>query len=151
MQETYKFNLKDFNSKGVNKTNGKFFLEVIKEWEVDFHKRFSPFMATHLFSNQSTMSLIDRCLDFHENEKSGMDLIDGEIDIDINIKMEEKSQFRTIYAIGSALEGNEDEPLFLVIDEKAMDGLVRLKYIDDDDGEDVDVPITSDIDKKVKV
>ena len=151
MQEIYRFNINDFDETGVNKTNGEFFLELIKKWEQDFYRRFTPFKATHLFSNQNTMNLIDRCLDLKKNEKSGMDLIDGEINIDTNLKVEEYSQYHTIYAIGSEIEGNEDEPLFLVIEDKKTDGFVRLKYINENGDEDIETPILVDTRKKVEV
>lgn len=39
------------------------------------------------------------------------------------------SKRKTIYAIGSEIEQNKDEPLFLVIDNEITDGKFILKYI----------------------
>jgi hypothetical protein len=41
-------------------------------------------------------------------------------------------------ALGSKLD--EDEPMFLIIDDSMVDGMVVLKYIPDSDNEDVPVP-----------
>jgi hypothetical protein len=60
------------------------------------------------------------------------------------------SDNNTIYAIGSELEGNEDEALFLVTDNDMVDGVVVLKFItDDNDNTEEEAPVH--IIKKVKV
>lgn len=153
MQELYSFNLKDFDEEGVNKINREFFIDIIKDWEEDFYKKFFPYKATHFLSSQSTMSLIDKSLDLNKNEKSGMDLIDGEIDIDTNINIEKHSKYHTIYAIESGIQENEDdyEALFLVIDDSLAEGLVLLKYISDSEDDEVEEPLPIIANKKVKV
>lgn len=150
MQETYRYNIKDFDRNGMNQMNGRSILRFIREWEHDFFNQFYPFKATHLFSNQRTMFLIDQRLDLEGNEKCGMELVDGEIDFDTHLKIEEHSQYPTIYAISSGIKGNEDEPLNLIIDADAADGIVLLKYIKDDDYNEVEEAPT-DVNKKVKV
>jgi len=148
MQEMYKYNISEFDHEGLSKIDRKFFPELIKEWEIDFHQQFSPCSANFLFSNYATMSLIDRSLGFGNKEKSGMELINGEIDVETHLKMEAHSRYQTIYAIGSEIQGNEDEPIFLVIDDKLADGIVWLKYIDDIEGEGDEVPEPVNSEKK---
>lgn len=151
MQELYKFKLIDYDHEGVSIINRKYFLDLIIEWELHFYKKFSPYKANHFFASQSTMMLIDRCLGLNNNEKSGMDLIDGEIDLDINLSIEKHSEYHTVYAIESGIKENEYEPLFLVIDDSMAEGLVMLKYISYDDEEDVEEPLPVNAIKRVKV
>ena len=63
-----------------------------------------------------------------------MELINGDIDIETNIKIGKCSKRQTIYAIGSRLD--EDEPMFLVRDDTLADGMVILKYVPDGDNEE---------------
>ena len=71
-----------------------------------------------------------------------MELLDGEIDIDKNLAVEKHSKRTTVYAIGSTVQDNSDEPLFLVRDEDMADGMVILKYIpENDDEDDKDGPV----------
>ena len=151
MQEMYKYNISEFDHEGLSKTDRKFFPELIKEWEIDFNKQFSPCYANFLFSNYATMFLIDRSLGFGNKEKSGMELINGEIDVETHIKMEAHSSYQTIYAIGSEVRGNKDETLFLIIDDKLADGIVWLKYIDDTEGEEAEISDPVNVCKQVKV
>lgn len=134
MQQIYNFNQADFDDDGFNK-NGKLFSDTIKDWEVEFNKEFNPFFANHILANNSTMLLLKRCFESTENEDYGMD---GEFDFETNLKIETFSQRQTIYALGSDLKGNEDEPLYLVTDDKVSNGTIILKYIPDDDNESPD-------------
>ena len=71
--------------------------------------------------------------------------MDGEYDLDTNLKLEDRSERTTIYGIGSKLD--EDEPLLLVRDNTMDDGMILLKYVpDSDEGEDVspEVPVKSE-------
>jgi len=135
MEQHYKFNWKDFDHNGDNNKNGKFFMETLEEWEDDFHQRFFPSYATHMFGNSSAMSLIKHCFYLKQTEDVGMELFDGEIDIDMSLAIEKHSKRTTIYAIGSRVQDNTDEPLFLVRDEDMADGMVILKYIPEGDGD----------------
>jgi len=146
MEQHYKFDWKDYNKDGDNIRDGKFFLELLAGWEADFHLRFSPLYASHLLGNSSSMSLIKRCFYFRQTEDVGMELLDGEIDIDKNLAVEKHSKRTTVYAIGSAVQDNSDEPLFLVRDEDMADGMLILKYVPDneDDGDDKEEPIEPD-------
>jgi hypothetical protein len=147
MEQHYKFDWKDYSPNGDNIRDGKFFLELLAEWEADFHLRFSPLFATHLLGNNTAMHLIKRCYYFQQNEDVGMELFDGEIDIDKSLAIEEHSKRTTIYAIGSGLLDNDDEPLFLVRDDDMVDGMVILKYVpENDESEDApDVPVQSEL------
>lgn len=138
MEIIYQFDKFTFDKTGYNKQDNLLFLEKIDAWELDFHQQFIPYCASHLFANSSTMLLIARSMDFNEEDRydMGMDLINGEIDIDTNMAIEEYSNRRTIYALGSKIEGNEDEPLHLIIDDSMSDGTAILKYIPDDDEEE---------------
>lgn len=142
IEKTYYFNKEDFNTDGFNKVNGQLFLEYIADCENDFFKEKVIFIANCFFANSSTMYLIKRCIITEENDDFGMELIEGEINLDVNLKIEKHSKRKTTYAIGSKIKGNEDEPLYLVIDEEIKDGSFVLKYIadndDDDDGCDDD-------------
>lgn len=131
MEQLYEFNSKDYNADGTNFTDGQFFLEVIGKWEKDFHDRYFPFSSTHLIANTSSMILIKSCFDLGSKEDCGMDMIDGEIDLDTNLKLEGYSERTTIYGIGSKLD--EDEPLLLVRDDTMGDGMILLKYVPDND------------------
>ena len=142
MEQLYKFNSRDYNAEGINLKDGQFFMDVIGGWEKDFHDRYFPYCSTHLFANVSSMILIKNCFDLESTEDCGMD---GEYDLDTNLKLEDRSKRTTIYGIGSKLD--EDEPLLLVRDETMEDGVILLKYIpDDDEGEEdsPEVPVESD-------
>ena len=51
-----------------------------------------------------------------------MELINGDIDIETNIKIGKCSKRQTKYAIGSRFD--EDEPMFLILDDTMVDGMV---------------------------
>lgn len=141
MEQHYKFNQGEFNKDGFNVNDGGFFLEQLEKWEIDFHARFSPYYSNCLFANYSTMKLITNCLNLDPNEECGMDLINGEIDIDTFMKIDKHSKTNAVYAIGSQLD--MDEPMLLLNDEEVADGMLVLKYIPDiDDGDSIpDNPI----------
>ena len=147
MEQHYKFDKWGYNENGTNVKNGIFFLDVIGEWERDFHDRYSPFFSNCLFGNISTMILVKNCFVIEPNEDCGMELINGGIDIETNIKIGKHSKRQTIYAISSKLD--EDEPMFLVINDKMVDGMVILKYIPDSDDEEVIPEFPVEIDKIV--
>jgi hypothetical protein len=119
-----------------------FFMETMGEWEADFHKTFPYCFANYLYGNLNTMNLIGRCFNAETNQIVGMELINGKIDLDANLEMEDYSEYQTIYAIDSNLvEENPDEPLFFIIDHDLADGVVILKYIPEDDEGEVNVPV----------
>ncbi len=132
LQEVYSFEMHNFDDEGVNIETDQYFMELIGEYERDFHEKHPTYFANYLFANDSTMNMFNKALDMEENQKCGMDLIDGEIDLETNMEIETYSDIRTVYAIGSEMKENE-EPVFLIIDDKIGDGKIILKYIPDDD------------------
>ena len=151
MHKTFTFQNKNYNDEGIDIRSGKLFLEVIAEWEQEFQRNFSPYKATHLLSNFRTMSILDSCFDDNGNYKCGMDIHNGEINVDEELKVDEHAKMHTIYAIGSGLSGNEDEALFLVTDNDLADGVVLLKYIPDNDDENAEDKAPVNILKKVRI
>jgi hypothetical protein len=138
-QEIYRYQRTKYNTEGIHVEDGSFFLETIKEWERNFHNKHPYCYADYLFANNSTMILLNRCFDLSENETCGMDLIDGQIDLDTSLEIGKYSPVETTYAIGS--DHNEDEPLMLIIDNKLPDGVVILKYLPENDSEVVEIPV----------
>lgn len=145
--EIYKFELNQYDKEGVNTETGVYFMLQIKEWEIDFHKKHPFYFANTLTANPSFMILLNRCLDLGNKQQCGMDYIDGEIDLDVSLEIESHSEVKTVYAIGSEIEGNEDEPLLLMVDDRMRDGSVLLEYTEDSEDEEDEtlVPIDSDM------
>lgn len=139
-QEYYKYNPKDFDRQGFNTKNNQWFMDLIGEFEHDFNDKFPTCYANHLFANHVTMEIINHAMDLANNESSGMDLFDGEVNLDANLAIEEFSYESTVYAIGSKIEENEDEPIFLVVNDKLSDGLILLRYIDDNEIDEIEEP-----------
>ncbi|MCX6303484.1 MAG: T9SS type A sorting domain-containing protein [Bacteroidetes bacterium] len=133
MEQHYKFSKWDFDENGKNTKDGTFFLDAIGQWERDFHNRYSPFFSNCLFGNASTMILVKNSFFTEPDEDFGMDLINGDIDIETKIKVGKYSKRQTIYAIGSKLD--QDEPMYLIIDDTMVDGIALLKYVPDSDDE----------------
>ena len=148
VEQHYKFNGTNFNEHGMSTVRDEFFLDLIKKWEDDFHDRYSPFFANYLFANASTMILANQCLVTEPNEDLGMELINEEIDLDTNLKIENYSKRLTIYALGS--NHDLDEPLFFIRDDGMADGMVILKYVPEHDEDDLgpDIPVEGE---KIKV
>lgn len=146
LQEYYKFQPNDYYDDGFHYETGKWFMDLIKEFEHEFNKKFPYYFANYLFANSSTMLIINKAMDLNSDISSGMDLIDGEINLDANLEIEKYSRIGTVYAIGSKITTNEDEPIFLVIDDEIANGLILLKYISDDDSKDFEIlpPVNKD-------
>jgi len=137
INKKYYFKKNDYNQDGFHKTKDDYlFLDFIRECESDFSQEYYPFFGNGLFANLSTMNLIKSCSNFDDNEIIGMESLDGEVDIDLNLKLENESELRTVYAIGSSIKGKEDEPVWLVVDDNLTDSEIILKYVPDDGNED---------------
>jgi len=137
INKKYCFKKNDYNPNGFHQYKDDYlFLDFIRECESDFFQEFYPFFGNGLFANISTMNLIKSCSNFDDNEIIGMESLDGEVDIDLNLKLENKSEFRTVYAIGSSIKGKEDEPVWLVVDDNLKDSEFILKYVPDDGNEE---------------
>jgi len=153
ISEIYNFQLNQYDKEGVNTETGVYFMLQIKEWEIDFHKKHPLYFANTLTANTSFMILLNHCLDLGTHEQCGMDLIDGEIDLDANLEMESHSDVQTIYAIGSEIEENSEEPILLVVNDSLPDGTVVLEYSPDDDGDRIvePIPVVSDTVRSRKI
>ena len=127
MQQLYKYNKADYDLKGFKK-DGKLFSDTVGEWEIEFNKEFKPHCANYLLGNYSTIKLLSSCFNSIESSVFGMD---GQFDLKTNLKNDESSEKEVIYAIGQTLD--EDEQLFIVMDNEVSDGIVILKYRSDDD------------------
>ena len=147
-EEIYKFDNSNFKKTGFHSETGQWFLDLIAEFETQFHNKFPDFYANHLFANNSTMNIINKAFNMDDDENCGMELIDGEVDIDTNLEIEKFSDTKTVYAIGSKIIENEDEPILLVTNDNISDGILLLKYISDDedfDDEKVLAPVLKDL------
>jgi len=109
------------------------------EWEVEFHDQFNPYYANAIEGHPSAMLRLTKYMaaeDEYENTDFGMDLIDGKIDIDTNMAIEKYSNVQTVYAIGSQFHEDDDNPLFLIKNNKLAENILVLKYVSDDENGD---------------
>ncbi|MEI6677376.1 MAG: hypothetical protein WCL21_02145 [Mariniphaga sp.] len=133
------FKKTNFSPDGVNLLNGKFILDIQSEWERDFHNKFNPYYANLLTGHPLAMKrlteylAVDRSKD--SNADFGMELIDGQIDIDTNLAIEKFSQTKTIYAIGSRFQA-DDEPIFLIKNKHLSEEILVMSYYSDSEEED---------------
>ncbi len=160
-KEIYHFSPHDFDSNGKRTSDGTSFREVLKEFERDFHAPYPNYYASFLVANYSTMLLLSRSCNAKENMIYGMDLIQNEFDPYTNHHIETASTRENIvvYGIDSAFmvldkngipvidENKRIFPLTLLIDNELKDGILHLKYIDDDDQDDEFVFEPKEIDK----
>ncbi len=136
LEKIYNFKRSDYGRDGFHKTKSDYlFLDFIRECEKDFHKKLNPYYSNSLLANNSILLLLKSCFYAEENEIFGMETNDGSIDIEMNLKIKEYSDNNTIYAIGSNIEGRDDEPIFLISDNSFSDTQFSLKYIPDSDEE----------------
>ncbi len=142
------FNKSDFTPDGKHFNSGQIIFELQKEWEESFHYKSSPLYANVIEGHPLAMQRLTVYHDLGEstNYDFGMDLIDGEIDIDTNLEIEEYSEMDTVYAIGSQFRFDEDGdgvPVFLIKNDKLKEDILVVKYVsDDDENEDIcDVPV----------
>jgi hypothetical protein len=141
MQQIQNYNRKDFDENSFN-SQGKIFTDLIARWEREFHDEFKPFYANHLFGNYATMRLVKNCFSSEELMNYGMD---GDYDFETNLKIDRNRAEPVVYAIGSGIPENEDEPLFISEDTSFADGVVILKYIPENDGDDdITRPVEND-------
>ena len=132
------FRKSDFTPEGDHIPTGKFIIELQQEWEEQFHITFNPYYANVIEGHPLVMYRLTRYFgqNDHEGLDFGMDLIDGKIDIDANLEIETFSETKTVYAIGSRLQLDEEgygEPIFLVKNDKLNADILVLKYDDSDD------------------
>lgn len=152
METILPFSKTDFSHDGIHIYSDKFIMDLQREWEDSFHKQFNPYYANIIEGHPSAMLRLTKYMACGRETKSdfGMELINGEIDIDTNLNIEKYSHIRTVYAIGSQLHNVEDRPLFLIKNESLRDDILVMKYTsDDEDGsESVNIPVKDTLVKK---
>ena len=128
------FKKADFENSGVHKKSGKFIAEMQRDWEDDFFNKFNTYFANTIEAHPSAMNRFNLYYEGGENTSFnfGMELIDGEIDLDTNLAIEDFNEDQTVFAIGSQLHNNDDNPLFLIKNEHLKDDILVFKYIDDE-------------------
>ena len=135
LQELYYYKHTDYDSESYHKTKkGYCFIDFIRDCEKDFNKKYQPYFANILAANTQTLCLLKTSMNGEPHDFFGMESTDGDADIEMNLKIDDYSKSRTVYAIGC--DEREDEPLFLIIDNNCSNNQVIFKYIPDDDEED---------------
>jgi len=138
------FKKSDFSDDGTFLPSGKFIMELQRDWEESFHNKFNPMYANTIEGHPAAMLRLTKYMESGEETEYdfGMDLIDGEVDMDTNMEIEKFSKYQTVYAIGSQFHDNEDEPLFLIKDDRLGEEILVLKYVPDEEGDqDVNEPV----------
>ena len=143
IQEYYRYSPLDFNEEGINPKTGECFADLIGRWEHHFHEKYPVFYATHFFAGPPAMLLLKSSLEHEEHEDFGMELFDGRIDMERHFLIDEHSRRTTIYALGSFLQENAGEYMYLIRDDSIKEGRVILKYIQDSEEGDEEVPVLS--------
>jgi hypothetical protein len=143
----------DYSDDGTHLASDRFIMEVQREWEELFYNKFKPFYANAIEGHPSSMLRLTRYMEAGEKTDYdfGMDLIDGEIDIDTNLKIGKFSKVHTVYAIGSQFHENEDEPLLLLKNDGLKEDILVIKYVPDNNGEENEtenIPVDSTSMKK---
>lgn len=133
MKKSYFFKASDYDATGFNKFTDMLFSDFVTESEKDFYKTMRPFYANLFISNSITMFLFQKCFQNEKNYCFGMDMIEGEINFNTNMKIDDLSKLTMIYSISSGIEGRDDESLWLVIDDNMPDNKFELKFIPDID------------------
>lgn len=148
MELVFSFRKADFSDDGTHLPTDRFIMELQRDWEESYHNKYSPLFANTIEGHPSAMLRLTRYMDAGEKTAYdfGMELVDGEIDIDTNLEIEKFSKYRTVYAIGSMLPDKEDDPIYLVKNDGLGEEILVLKYTpDDEEGEDASVNIPSDL------
>ncbi len=158
LSETYYFTPSKFDENGRRCHDGARFRDVVKEFEVDFHRLHSADYALNLYANSNTMRLLSRSCDAAPFLIYGMELTQGDsfdaaIDPTYNHQMESYGKSIYVYGIDSAFMTDLDEngyprldkdksiyPLTLLVDNEMRDGEVRLSVPTlDGDGESIEI------------
>lgn len=134
----FKYHPEEFDDEGFSLMNDSSIFDLFHEWENDFHEAYFPFVANCLFANYPSMMIIEKGLECKPDERCGMELINGKVDIDANMEMMSFSEYTTVFALASELENHKEEPIYLVIDDNLRNDTIILKYISDVDDDDDD-------------
>lgn len=136
MRKTYRIDFHAYDNDGRHRQTGQLFSDFIADLEQDYHEAMYPMRANVFAGNARVLLLLESCFELEENTIMGMDLIDGELNMEVNAAIERYSQMTTLCGVGSQLPGNEDEPLFLVRDTRLHDTVVELYWMPDDDDDE---------------
>jgi len=131
----YILNKSFYEKDGFSTSGGEHFLDTLERWEHGFYINRKCY-ANHMMANEATMKHLRGYCGLDNEYRLGMDMVDGDADLDANMAAEEFSQHKTVYAIGSRLAANEDEPIWLLINDSLEDDKVVFYYIPDDDDEE---------------
>lgn len=136
VKETYPFEPNNFINNGLHKFKSTIlFIDFIRESEKYFHSKHYPLCANTLLANSKTLRILNACFNESENVIHGMESVDGELDLEMNLKIADHSENEMVFAIERF--DDDDEPLFLVSDDAYSDGVFVLKYISDDDEKNI--------------
>lgn len=140
MEIIIQFKKTDFSNDGTHLPSDKFIMDLQHDWEESFHDTFPPYYANVIEGHPLAMLRLTKYMDAGEETEYdfGMELIDGEIDIDTNISISKHSDYETVFAIGSMLHDMEEEPLLLIKNDKLNEEILVLKYVTDDEDEQVE-------------
>ena len=153
MELVISFKKAEFLNDGTHKSNGKFIMELQGDWEADFHNKFNLYYANIIEAHPIAMNRFNQYYEGGEetNFNFGMEKIDGEIDLDTNLAIDEFTGGQTVFAVGSQLLDNDDNPLFLVKNDNLSPEIILLKY--DEEGNDEEnlskEPVAFEILKKI--
>lgn len=144
ISETYCFDPSEYKANGRRSKDGMRFRDVVKEFEIDFHRLHSTEYALNLYANSRTMRLLSKSCDAAPFLIYGMELTQGDsfdalLDPTNNHKMESFCKSVFVYAIDSAFLTQFDEngypildeekaiyPLTLLVNNEMKDGEIRL-------------------------
>lgn len=135
MELVITFEAAEYTDDGTHIPSNKFIMELQRDWEVAFHNQFDPYYANKIEGHPSAMLRLTKYMEQGEETEYdlGMELIDGKEDVDTSFEIEKFSEYKTVYAIGSQLHDDEDEPLFLIKDPTLDENILVFKYVPDDD------------------
>lgn len=157
ISETYRFDPSEYDANGRRVKDRLRFRDVVKEFEVNFHRLHSADYALNLYANSKTMRLLSRSCDAAPFLIYGMELTQGDsfdavLDPTNNHRMESYGQSIYVYGIDSAFMTCFGEngypildkeksiyPLTLLVDNEMRDDEVRLSVPSSDgDGEEIE-------------
>lgn len=148
MELIISFKAAEYTDDGTHIPSNKFIMELQRDWEVAFHNKFDPYYANKIEGHPSAMLRLTKYFEQGEETEHdlGMELINGKEDVNTSFEIEEYSKYKTVYAIGSQLHDDEDEPLFLIKDPTLEENILVFKYVPDDDDEDEEDIVRTPID-----
>jgi len=134
MEQHYKFNPSNFNAEGINTKDGTLFLDLVREWEQDFHDRFYPLYANSVCVNYFTMQLIQNSIPIGNQENRGIEGFQGAFYLGRSLKIDNYIiSPMIVYAIGSKFDVNK--PIWFVKYHTIVNGMAILKHDSDSDND----------------